>query len=115
MFGPLLHRNRIKHVIEEYKNTLLNIIENELKDDQILFDEYIKDSSRIWLLPMPKLISHYRWIEQLRQRINNQIEPLKTIDIKYEIINEAFPHMIILVLKTMIFINESFNETNKFK
>ncbi|CAF3388923.1 unnamed protein product [Rotaria sp. Silwood1] len=81
IFGSTLQRNRLKNVINEYTNTLLNIIENALNEDQILFDEYIKDSSSIWLLSMPKLISHYRWIEQLRQRIYNQIEPLKTIDI----------------------------------
>ncbi len=60
----------------------MNIIENALNEDQILFDEYIKDSHSAWLLSMPKLISDLTWSEQLRQRINHQIEPLKTIDIK---------------------------------
>jgi Tfp pilus assembly protein PilP len=60
----------------------LNIIENALNEDQILFDEYIKDSHSTWLLSMAKLISDLTWTEQLRQRINHQIEPLKTIDIK---------------------------------
>jgi len=60
----------------------LNIIENALNEDQILFDEYVKDSHSTWLLSMPKLISDLTWTEQLRQRINHQIEPLKTIDIK---------------------------------
>jgi len=60
----------------------LNIIENALNEDQILFDEYVKDSHSTWLLSMPKLISDLTWSEQLRQRINHQIEPLKTIDIK---------------------------------
>jgi uncharacterized protein YnzC (UPF0291/DUF896 family) len=69
-------------VIDQYTNTLLNIIEHELNEDEILFDEYIKNSHSPWLLSMSKLISDLRWIEQLRQRINNQIEPLKIIDIK---------------------------------
>ncbi len=60
----------------------MNIIENELNEDEILFDEYIKDLHSPWLLSMPKFISNLRWTEQLRQRINNQIEPLKTIDIE---------------------------------
>ncbi len=60
----------------------MNIIENELNEDEILFDEYIKDLHSPWLLSMSKFISDHRWIEQLRQRINNQIEPLKIIDIK---------------------------------
>ncbi len=60
----------------------MSIIENALNEDQILFDEYVKDSHSIWLLSMPKLISDLTWTEQLRQRINHQIEPLKTIDIK---------------------------------
>jgi len=60
----------------------LNIIENALNEDQILFDEYVKDSHSTWLLSMPKLISDLTWTEQLRQRINHKIEPLKTIDIK---------------------------------
>ncbi len=69
-------------MIDQYTNTLLNIIEHELNEDEILFDEYIKNSHSPWLLSMSKLISDLRWIEQLRQRINNQIEPLKIIDIK---------------------------------
>ncbi|CAF3706752.1 unnamed protein product [Rotaria sordida] len=81
IFGSTLQRNRLRQVINEYTNTFLHIIENALNEDQLLFDEYIKDSNSIWLLSMPKLISHYRWIEQLRQRIYNQIEPLKIIDI----------------------------------
>ncbi len=60
----------------------MNIIENELNEDEILFDEYTKDSRSVWLLSMPKLISELTWTEQLRQRVKNQIEPLKTIDIK---------------------------------
>jgi len=72
----------VKYVIDQYTNTLLNIIENELNEDEILFDEYIKDAHSPWLLSMPKFISDFRWTEQLRQRINNQIEPLKTIDIE---------------------------------
>jgi hypothetical protein len=35
-----------------------------------------------WLLSMPKLIGDLTWAEQIRQRINNQIEPMKMIDIK---------------------------------
>ncbi len=82
MFGSTLQRNRIKDVIDKYIDTLLNIIENALNEDEILFDEYIKDSHSTWLLSMPKFIADLRWIEQLRQRINSQIEPLKIIDIK---------------------------------
>jgi hypothetical protein len=82
MFGSTLKRNRLKYVIDQYTNTLLNIIENELNEDQILFDKYIKNSHSPWLLSMSKFISDLRWTEQLRQRINHQIEPLKIIDIK---------------------------------
>jgi hypothetical protein len=82
MFGPTLQRSRLKNFIDQYKNTLLNIIENELIEDKILFDEYINNSHSPWLFSMSKFISDLRWIEQLRQRIKNQIEPLKLIDIK---------------------------------
>lgn len=60
----------------------MNVIENELNEDQILLDQYMKNPSSAWLLTIPKLTSHYQWIEQLRGRIKSQIEPLKTIDIK---------------------------------
>lgn len=69
--------------MNEYTNTLLNILEYVLNENQILFDEYMKDSQSVWLLSMPKLISDSIWTEQLRQRIKNQIEPLKNIDIEY--------------------------------
>lgn len=63
-------------------NTFLNIIENELNEDELLFDEYSNGLHIPWLAFLPKFISHHRWIEQLRQRIKNQIEPLKILDIK---------------------------------
>ena len=82
IFGPTLRRNRLKRVVDEYTNTLLNSIENALNEDQMLFDEYIKDPHSAWLLSMPKLISDLTWTGQLRHRMKSQIEPLKTIGIK---------------------------------
>lgn len=53
-----------------------------MNEDELLFNEYIKDLHSPWLLSMSKFICNHRWIEQLRQRISNQIEPLKLINIK---------------------------------
>jgi len=65
----------LKNVIDQYLNTFLNIIENDLNEDRLLFDEYLIDTSS-------KFIADHRWIEQFRQRIQSQIEPLKTLDLE---------------------------------
>ncbi|UJR10317.1 hypothetical protein I4U23_014523 [Adineta vaga] len=80
IFGSTLERSQLKHVVNEYMNTLLNIIEHGLNEDQCLFDDYLKDSHSAWLLTMPKLIVDLTFADQLRHRINNQIEPLKIIN-----------------------------------
>ena len=80
IFGPILQRNRLKSVIDEYTGPLLSTIENALKEDKILFDDYLRDSRTTWLLTMPKFIADHLWIEQFSQRVRHRIEPLKIID-----------------------------------
>lgn len=65
-------------------NTFLNTIEYDLNEDRMLFDEYLVEtsSSSMNFLSIPKFIADHRWIEQFRQRIKKQIEPLKILPIE---------------------------------
>ena len=72
----------MKDLIDQYSSTLLNVIEYELNEDEILFDQYVNHRVPSCLSTSPKFISDLRWMDQLRQRIQQQIEPLKSIDLK---------------------------------
>lgn len=67
-------------MLSEYTDTLLNTVESALIEDQLIFDNYAKNARSTWLLSMSKLIADLTFAEQLRHRVNAEVEPLKTID-----------------------------------
>lgn len=67
-----MHRTKLKAVIDQYEPILFDAVEDALKEDEILFEEYEEHRRHSWLLTMPKIIADLTWIEQLRQRIRQR-------------------------------------------
>ena len=67
-------------MIDEYTGSLLKATENALKEDKLLFDDYLRDWRSTWLLTVPNFIADHLWIEEFSQRVRQRIEPLKAID-----------------------------------
>ena len=72
IFGPVLHRPKLKTVIDQCAPALFDAMDDVLKKDELLFEEYEQHRRHSWLLTMPNIIADLTWVEQLRQRIHQR-------------------------------------------
>lgn len=79
-FSSLLQRKNLKNVFDEIKETIFELVENDLKQIENNFEVYSTDDETLWFPAIPKSISKFYLAEEIRRRARESTEILNSIE-----------------------------------